>query len=308
MMQGSLFDTDHLQNVVNVASVPQRSPFRYPGGKTWFVPRLRRWLAPSVRQRSGLAPTQPGEFIEPFAGGGIISLTVAAERLAQHVTMVELDAEVAAVWQAILDPESNAWLVERILSFTLTPQTVRDALRQPPANVAEQAFLTILKNRTFHGGILAPGSGMINSGENGKGIGSRWYPATLAKRLRAILDLRDRITFVHGDGVPVIEQHRQRSDAVFFIDPPYTVPGKGKQAGKRLYTHIALDHARLFDLLGTVRGDFLMTYDDAAEVRALATRAGFEQRCIAMQTTHHAKMSELLVGRNLGWADQAGLA
>ena len=26
---------------VNVASVPQRSPFRYPGGKTWLVPQVR---------------------------------------------------------------------------------------------------------------------------------------------------------------------------------------------------------------------------------------------------------------------------
>ena len=29
---------------VNVASVPQRSPFRYPGGKTWFVPVFRDWI------------------------------------------------------------------------------------------------------------------------------------------------------------------------------------------------------------------------------------------------------------------------
>ncbi|MCC8991732.1 MAG: hypothetical protein LM514_03955, partial [Streptococcus sp.] len=29
---------------VNVASVPQRSPFRYPGGKTWFVPTFRKWI------------------------------------------------------------------------------------------------------------------------------------------------------------------------------------------------------------------------------------------------------------------------
>lgn len=27
--------------IVNVASVPQRSPFRYPGGKTWLVPHIR---------------------------------------------------------------------------------------------------------------------------------------------------------------------------------------------------------------------------------------------------------------------------
>jgi hypothetical protein len=30
--------------VVNVASVPHRSPFRYPGGKTRLVPQVPGWL------------------------------------------------------------------------------------------------------------------------------------------------------------------------------------------------------------------------------------------------------------------------
>ena len=49
-MQSILFDDEGVApvarpSIVNVASVPQRSPFRYPGGKTWLVPRLRRWLS-----------------------------------------------------------------------------------------------------------------------------------------------------------------------------------------------------------------------------------------------------------------------
>ncbi len=36
--QLSLFTDERLPGIVNVASVPQRSPFRYPGGKTWLVP------------------------------------------------------------------------------------------------------------------------------------------------------------------------------------------------------------------------------------------------------------------------------
>ena len=48
-MQQEFFDTASntgfkVQAPVNVASVPQRSPFRYPGGKTWFVPAFRRWM------------------------------------------------------------------------------------------------------------------------------------------------------------------------------------------------------------------------------------------------------------------------
>src|ERR1043165_2468876 len=92
--------------VVNVASGPQRSPFRYAGGKTWLVPRVRLWLR-----------ARPTELIEPFAGGGIVGLPAAAERLAGHVTMVELDEQVAAVWRAIINDGEGAWLAERIVGF-----------------------------------------------------------------------------------------------------------------------------------------------------------------------------------------------
>lgn len=43
--QLSIFETTYKKatpKVVNVASVPQRSPFRYPGGKTWLVPVVRK--------------------------------------------------------------------------------------------------------------------------------------------------------------------------------------------------------------------------------------------------------------------------
>ena len=44
-----------------------------------------------------------------------------------------------------------------------------------------------------------------------------------------------------------------------------------------------------------------MTYDDSEEVRALAVRHRFETRLVAMNSTHHATMYELLIGRNLDW-------
>lgn len=308
MYQQALFDYDHLASIVNVATVPQRSPFRYPGGKTWLVPRIRRWLSPAVRAQFGLEPARPREFIEPFAGGGIVGLTVAFERLAEHVTLVELDADVAAVWGTILDGEDAEWLAQMILAFDMTHDAVVETLAHTPVSLRERAFQTILRNRVCHGGIMAPGSGLIKHGENGRGLRSRWYPATLARRIRAIAAIRERITFIAGDGLDVIAAHADDAQTTFFIDPPYTMPGKGKRAGSRLYTHADLDHARLFDLAAQLAGDFLMTYDAASEVIALAQQQGFASRRIPMKNTHHARMSELLIARSLDWVAQTSAA
>jgi DNA adenine methylase len=81
----------------------------------------------------------------------------------------------------------------------------------------------------------------------------------------------------------------------------------GKSAGSRLYTHCEIDHERLFSLCEKLRGDFLLTYDNAEEVCALAKRHGFETKPVAMKNTHHAEMNELLIGRDLGWVESGGI-
>ncbi|HEX6291951.1 MAG TPA: DNA adenine methylase [Herpetosiphonaceae bacterium] len=290
MWQHSLFDdTDR---IINVAAVPQRSPFRYPGGKTWLVPRIRQWLV--------TLPHRPAEFIEPFAGGAIVSLTVAAESLAQHVRMVELDPFVAAVWETIVhDDGGGEWLANAIMAFDLTSATVKQELAKNDLSGRELAFQTILKNRVNRGGIMARGAGLIKTGEGGRGLHSRWYPETLKRRILDIVKIRERITFLHSDGLTVMRQYAERDDVVFFIDPPYTA--STKRAGSRLYTHPNIDHKQLFKIADALAGDFLMTYDDAEEVRVLARAYNFDTQTIAMKNTHHATMSELLIGRNLDW-------
>jgi len=286
------YDETDKPKPVNVASVPQRSPFRYPGGKTWFVPTFRNWMAQ-------ISP-KPRILVEPFAGGGIISLTALFENLVERVVMVELDDEIAAVWQSIVNGDAK-WLANRVLAFDLTKEAVIQEITKRPKTQREKAFQTILKNRTLHGGILAEGSGFIKYGENGKGIRSRWYPATLAKRLVNLDHVAHRIDFRCGDGLKVIKEFASRPDVAYFIDPPYTAGGK--KAGKRLYKHYEIDHERLFTIWKSVRGDFLITYDNADEVKSMARAHGFQMRLIPMTNTHHATIEELVIGKNLSWID-----
>jgi DNA adenine methylase len=279
--------------IVNVAQIPQRSPFRYPGGKTWLVPHLRKWLKS--------LSAKPRTFIEPFGGGGIISLTVAFEDLADRVIMVELDQDVAALWQTMLSDDSD-WLADQVISFDISTDSVKEELTTSPRDTKHLAFQTLLRNRTNHGGILAPGSGVLKYGENGKGIKSRWYAQTLAKRIRNMQYVRDKISFIQGDGIEIIKKYALDKTAAFFIDPPYTAGRNGKRAGTRLYTHNELDHKELFSQARKIEGELLMTYDNAEEVIQMATHYGLATRTISMKNTHHATMKELIIGHNLAWA------
>ena len=202
--------------IVNVSQVPQRSPFRYPGGKTWALPTIRRWFA--------RMPTTPALLIEPFAGGGIVSLTAAFEHLARHVLMVERDDDVAAVWTTIIDGDA-VWLAERIRTFCLTREAVVTTLAQAQDEMRERAFQTILRNRVQRGGIMARRAGLVKKGEDGRGVQSRWYAQTLYNRILDIVHVRKHITFVHGDGLDVMRAN--------------------KRAGSRLYTHSVIDHEEL---------------------------------------------------------------
>lgn len=287
--QMSMFDIDQVssgQAIINVASVPQRSPFRYPGGKTWLIPTVRQWLKQENKITS--------ELIEPFAGGGIVSLTAAFEKLAEQITMVELDEEIAAVWEVILN-EKNQWLADKIYTYDLTHANVKAELEKPNKTLQDIAFCTILKNRVFHGGILAKGSGMIKNGENGKGITSRWYPKTLRDRILAINFVKDKIKFIPGDAFEVLEQNIDNKTTYFFIDPPYTV------AGKRLYTYFDIDHERLFALTAQLQGKFMLTYDDTPEIRQLADKYRLQYRTIPMKTTLHFEKNEIIVSDNFEW-------
>jgi len=243
---------------------------------------------------------KPSILVEPFAGGGIISLTALFENLVRKAVMVELDGEVAAVWESVVNGEVE-WLANRVLTFDLTKKAVVQEINKTPNTQREKAFQTILKNRTSHGGILAEGSGFLKYGEKGKGIRSRWYPQTIAKRLLALNQVASRINFRCDDGLKVMLEFSPNQEAVYFIDPPYTAGGK--KAGKRLYKHYDINHEYLLTVCESLKGNFLMTYDNADEVKGMARSHGFQMRLIPMTNTHHATMEELVIGKDLSWMD-----
>ncbi len=172
---------------------------------------------------------------------------------------------------------------------------MKSVLTAPGEDFQDRAFATILRNRVQRGGILAPGAGLLKQGENGRGLRSRWYPETLKKRILAISEIKDRLSFIEGDGMLIMREHSAQEGTTFFIDPPYTV------AGKRLYAHSVISHKDLFEIVSTLAGDFLMTYDHSEEICTLARHFQFQAKLIPMKSTHHECKYELLIGKDLSW-------
>ncbi len=284
-MSLSSYDPD-LDNYTPPKTVPFLSPFRYAGGKTWLIPKIRYWLKYNNSVEKFL--------VEPFAGGGIVALTAANENLVKKIVMVELDDEIAATWKFMLEKEI-ANLTKRIINFEMNLENAKKEFSSKYQSHENMAFATIVKNRISHGGKMLDQAGYLKNGENGKGLNSRWYPETLNKRIQLISHLRSKITFIHGDGVQICKKFLKRSDALFFIDPPYF------KSGKRLYKHSDIQHSELFSIVAGLKGDFLMTYDDSKEIKDLADSFGFEYKFTSMRTALNKKKRELLIGKDLSW-------
>lgn len=267
----------------NVSQVPQRSPLRYPGGKTWLIPHVRAWLN----------QVRPTLLVEPFCGGGIVSLTAVMEDLVESCVMLDLDPDVAAFWHAVLR-EGEA-LAERIEKFEMTRENVEALERSAPASILERGFRTLVLNRTRRAGILAQGAALIQEGEKGQGLLSRWYPETLSRRIRDLQPYVPRIAFGQGDALALLLPllHGWGKRAALFVDPPYTAGGSN--AGERLYTCYELDHERLFRLLARRRSPFMLTYSATPAIRKLVARHRFHAMPVNMKNAHHEAQTELVI-------------
>lgn len=92
-------------------------------------------------------------------------------------------------------------------------------------------------------------------------------------RVRALLaDVAERLRHVlveNRDFADCIQRYDSR-DTFFYCDPPYTdfqENGRYKPLGER--------NRELFQVLAGVKGKFLLSYDDSAEIRALCKEFGF---------------------------------
>lgn len=245
---------------------------RYPGGKAWLLPMLRSFVRVE----------RPKIFIEPYAGGATIGLSLLHQDLVDELVMVERDPRVCALWRRALQDPAFA---DEVRTFRCSRPNVEDVAVHPERDLA---MWTLVKNRCGFGGMLD--AGLLNKRDE-RGIKSRWNAANLYYALRQVRALSGRITLIEGDGIQSLRKLNSVANAAF-IDPPY--PGNDSP-GRRLYRYHKVDHAGLFAVLSSWRGRWCASYEDHAEVVAMAKAHEFKYTRVAMRTRSQKRKRELLI-------------
>lgn len=236
------------------------SPLRYPGGKG----RIANFVK-LVFLENDLIGT---EYVEPYAGGASVALSLLYEDYASHVHINDIDRSVYSFWYAVLHYTDE--LCGRIRD---TKPTVAEWHRQRTLqkagdiDIIDLAFSTFMLNRVNRSGIL---NGGIIGGYDQRGpwkIDARYNTGDLIPRIEKVARFRTRITLTNADAVEMLAAWTDDSQdpALVYLDPPYYV--KGTDLYENHYDHD--DHVAVGEIVGRLTHPWIVSYDHTPEIQAI---------------------------------------
>lgn len=254
------------------------SPLRYPGGK-W---RLSSFFEHLIARNFDRPPV----YIEPYAGGASLALSLLFADRVEAVFLNDLDPAIFSFWDSVL--RRNGEFCDLVRRTKVTPQEWRRQREIYRRGLSENKFAlgfsTFFLNRTNHSGIL--NAGMIG-GEAQKGkwrVSARFNPDELVRRLERVHSYKERIRLSCSDAAIFLHHHRRGRNKLIYLDPPYF------GTGRNLYysAYRPSDHIAVRDAVLKLKCHWLVSYDNVKSVREL-------YRCYRarrIQWRHTARVSQ----------------
>lgn len=253
--------------------MPNKSPLRYPGGKTRALAILERYL----KQYPGRT-----RLLSPFLGGGSFELAQAAKGM--RVFANDLFVPLYTFWQVLkLDAKGLHKTIqsrlpmtnETFLEFRNSNLDYRD-----PHEIAAAYFLV---NRCSF-------SGSTFCGGYSKEAAEKRCNQSAVDRLLDV-DLTN-VTLFNMDAVEFLRRHPEQPDTVIYADPPYYI--SSYVYGKDGDMHEGFDHAGFARaLLG--RTDWILSYNDCPYIRELYAGCRFYTESWSYGMNNNSKASSELI-------------
>lgn len=214
-----------------------------------------------------------------------------------EIALNDADPAIAAYWDTVFNPVQAKWLAGEVLSIPLTLDEWDRQKRLLPASTREAALRCLYLNRTSFNGILQARGGPIGGrSQKNRTLDVRFNREGLAKRILELAEFSPRVFAVDGDHWhPFMTRLKREKSTVFYFDPPFY------HKADRLYTHCfdENEHRQLRDTLRRCSTPWLLSYDDAPEVRALYDGLDLGARTIDSTYSTHPVGGGSYVGREL---------
>lgn len=263
------------------------SPLRYPGGKLKVVDYVKQLL--EANDLCG------GTYIEPYAGGASVALSLLYSQHASRIKINDIDRSIYAFWHCVLNETDE--LCRLILDMPVNMDTwnaQREVQKhKETADLLELGFSTFFLNRTNRSGIL---SGGVIGGKEQTGafkIDARYNKRDLIGRIEHVAGYNDLIELTSMDAVSLIQRYKRTPAAKTFcyLDPPYYV--KGRDLYLNYYSDE--DHRKIAEAIKRYKGKWIISYDAVPFISELYKEYRQKEYYLSYSAGNPSKGKEIMV-------------
>ena len=266
------------------------SPLRYPGGKLKVVDYVKQLM--EVNDLRG------GTYIEPYAGGASVALSLLFDKYAGKIKINDKDRAIYAFWYAVLNEADSLCRLINDTPVTMDVWQAQHELQKhkDEVDLLELGFSTFFLNRTNRSGIL---NGGVIGGKNQDGnfkMDARFNKKDLIERIEHIAGYADLIELTSMDAVALIKRYKRTPAAKTFcyLDPPYYVKGQD------LYLNYYRDedHKDIAEAIQKFKGQWIISYDAVDFISELYKDYRQKEYYLSYSAGNPSKGKEIMVYSN----------
>lgn len=171
------------------------SPLRYPGGKTKLCNKIS-----NIIMKSGL---QGCTYIEPFAGGAGLALSLLYNGLVKKIVINDYDYHVYAFWYSILKYKDDFCnkLLNTVIDIAEWKNQREIYNNYQDYSIVDVGFSFFFLNRTNRSGILKAGPIGGKNQESNYSIDCRFNKKNLLEKINNIYKYKNKILLYNKDAM-----------------------------------------------------------------------------------------------------------